>query len=104
MVLKVYAIFDELSGLYDGLLLYRTDKLASFEATRKVPAHVREHTRLCCVGYFNNETGCFNSLDNDEESTVPWLEINVDQMAEKSPISHEAPEVQITKFQEMIST
>ena len=104
MVLKVYAFYDELGCLYDGLLLYRTDKLASFEATRKVPAHIREHTQLCCVGSFDNETASFDVLDSSKKYIVPWQELNVDQMAEKSPISHEAPEVQITKFQEKIST
>lgn len=104
MILKVFAFYDELSGLYDGLLLYRTDKLAAFEATKKVPHHVREHSQLCCVGSFDNETGSFDTLDTADMYVVPWQELNVDQMAEKSPISHEAPEVQITKFQEKIST
>lgn len=104
MICNMYAMQNIHSGLYDGILLYKTDKQASFEASRKVPAYAQEYTELIRVGQFDNETGEVIPLKPDEQIVLPWMEVpTVDNMAVKTPISHEPPEVQHTKFQEKIT-
>ena len=101
MVYNVYSIRNNVSGLQDGLFLFTCDEHAQYELSRRIKPEQSEITSVFNVGTFDIVTGILAPSSIKEISLVNLS--NVDALAVKSPISHEAPEVQHSKFVEKTS-
>lgn len=96
MVYNVYSIRNNVSGLHDGLFLFTCDEHASYELSRRINPEQSEIMTVYNVGIFNVVTGVMAPSPMKE---VPLVNLsNVDSLARKSEISHEAPEIQQSKF------
>ena len=101
MVYNVYSIRNNVSGLHDGLFLFTCDEHASYELSRRIKPEQAEIMSVFNVGTFDIVTGV---LAPGSVSVVELADLsNVDSLARKSPISHETPEIQHSKFVEKTS-
>lgn len=101
---NVYAIRNEKSRLYDGLFIYTTDEHAAYDLSGKINVRHQAVSTVVRVGVFNIATA---SLVPCENVVVPWLpqqEVGITGAPmSQTPISHEPPHVQETKFQERVA-
>ena len=101
MIYNVYSIRNNVSGLHDGLFLFTCDEHASYELSRRIKSEQAEIMSVFNVGTFDIVTGV---LSPGTVSEVKLSNLsNIDYLARKSEISHEAPEVQHSKFVEKTS-
>ena len=98
MIYNVYSIRNNVSGLHDGLFLFTCDEHASYELSRRIKPEQSEIMSVFNVGTFDIVTGVLAPSPVKEISLVNLS--NVDSLARKSEISHEAPEIQHSKFVE----
>lgn len=95
MKMNAYVTFDYRSEMFDGIILFRTDKHALFEMTRRLKEEVREYTLLCCIGHFDVLTGEFTP---EAVRSLPWMDLSVDDVSSKIPISSDPPQKQVVDF------
>lgn len=95
MKMRIYATCNENSGLFDGLVLFRTDRHAQFELTKRIPPEQRSYTTLFCVGTYDITTSELVPLI---PTIVPWQEVSVDDVSDKIPISSDPPQKQVVDF------
>ena len=101
MIYNVYSIRNNVSGLHDGLFLFTCDEHASYELSRRITVEQAEIMTVFNVGTFDIVTGILAPSPMKEISLVNLS--SVDSLARKSEISHEAPEIQHSKFLEKTS-
>lgn len=101
MIYNVYSIRNNVSGLHDGLFLFTNDEHASYELSRRIKPDQVEIMSVFNVGTFDIVTGVLAPGPVSEVELVDLF--NIDSLARKSEISHEAAEVQHSKFVEKIS-
>lgn len=95
MQMQIYATRNENSGLYDGLVLFRTDRHAQFELSKRIPPDQQAYTTLFCVGTYDIATSELTPLT---PKPVPWKDVSVDELSDKTPVSSEPPHKQVVDF------
>lgn len=101
MMYRVYSLRNSISGLHDGLFLFTNDEHANYELSRKCNDEQRKILTVCCVGEFDISTGQMSLVDSLTEFKL--VDLSAGLPTRKSPISHDSPEVQASKFSERIS-
>lgn len=81
--------------MYDGIILFRTDKHALFEMSNRLKPEVKEYTLLVCIGQFDILTGEFTP---EKVRSLPWMNLSVDDVSEKTAISSDPPQKQLIDF------
>lgn len=101
MTYNVYSIRNNVSGLHDGLFLFTCDEHASYELSRRIKPEQSEVMSVFNVGTFDIITGVIAPSPVRAISLVNLSQI--DSLARKSEISHEAPEIQHSQFVAKVS-
>lgn len=73
MKMNKYVIKNEVSGIYDGIFLFKTDAMASRKVTfdfLKIDMFDLRDLSLLCIGTFDTETG--DDTIFDEARLVPF--------------------------------
>lgn len=96
MIYNVYSIRNNVAGLHDGLFLFTCDEHAQYELSRRINPEQSEIMSVFNVGTFDIVTGILAPSPVKEISLVNLSD--VDSLARKSEISHEAPERQYSQF------
>lgn len=66
MTMNKYVIKNEVSGIYDGIFLFKTDAMASRKVSYdfvKIDMFNTQELSLLCIGTFDTETGDETILD-----------------------------------------
>lgn len=98
MLYRVYSLRNSISGLHDGLFLFTNDEHANYELSRRCNDEQRKIMSVCCVGEFDISSGQMSLVNNVSEFKL--TDLSAELPARPSKISHDRPDVQVSKFAE----